>query len=152
VDKREDQPYRKGARQRQQAPGRALATRTVDGTPISPGAQPTSADYIVVKVAFGSSGEAQAAADQLLAHHLIASGQIAKIQSNYWWEGEVHHEDEYELTCYTRAVLYPRLERMVIDLHSYEVAQVVATPLVYISRAFADWIAQYAPGGESTAT
>lgn len=100
----------------------------------------TATEFIAVKAAYPSDGQAHAAALRLLEARLIASGQVVKIESSYWWEGEIHREPEYELTCYTQGVLFPDVEQVIKADHPYDVAQILATPAVDISTDFATWI------------
>lgn len=103
----------------------------------------TATEFIAVKAAYPNEAQAHTAALRLLEAHLIASGQVVKIESSYWWEGEIHREPEYELTCYTRGILFPDVEQVIKADHPYDVAQILATPAVDISTDFATWIREY---------
>lgn len=84
---------------------------------------------------------AQDIADRLLREHLIACAQVSgPIKSTYTWNGEIHHDEEYELTLKTTEEKYVEVESLIKKLHPYDVPQIVAMPVAFASEEYRDWI------------
>jgi len=79
-----------------------------------------------------------------IAHALVSEGLAAcvnilgPIRSVYFWDGAVQDEQELQLVIKTTADRYDELERRVRELHSYEVAEVIA---LKIERGAPDYLA-----------
>ena len=97
-------------------------------------------DYIVVYVTVPEK-EALTLARTLVDEHLAACINIVPgIRSIYWWKGEV--EDEPEVLCImkTRSNLFEALRDRVRQLHSYDVEEIIALPIVAGNQPYLDWI------------
>ena len=55
---------------------------------------------------------------------------VSPIRSVYRWEGAVQTDSEHLMIIKTRAKLVSKLEARVKELHSYEVPEVIAIPIV----------------------
>ena len=95
---------------------------------------------IVVTTTTSTQKEAESIAELLLRHRLAACVQLSQIKSKYLWEGKVAFHDETLLTIKTLHSAYPRLQAAIVQAHSYDVPEIVATPVVGITRAYFDWI------------
>ncbi|MFC4589332.1 divalent-cation tolerance protein CutA [Sphaerisporangium corydalis] len=72
---------------------------------------------------------------------LAACAQVvAPIASTYWWEGEVQRSDEWLLFMKTTSDRFDDLAAHVRGLHSYEVPEIVAVPLVAGTADYLEWI------------
>ncbi|UCG21802.1 MAG: divalent-cation tolerance protein CutA [Deltaproteobacteria bacterium] len=97
-------------------------------------------DYIVVYVT-APAEEAPQLAKTLVEEKLVACVNIVPgLRSIYWWQGNV--EDEPEVLCImkTRSNLFEPLRDRVVELHSYEVAEIIALPILAGSPPYLDWI------------
>ncbi len=56
----------------------------------------------------------------------------------YRWEGAVQTDSEHLMIIKTRAKLVSKLEARVKELHSYEVPEVIAIPIVAGARSYLD--------------
>ena len=101
---------------------------------------PASAGVIMIKTTFHVYEEAKQMANALLDQGIIASGQIVKIESRYWWDGQKQDKTEWELTCLTRFELYSAVETFIRDQHSFLVPEVVAVPIIAASDQWASWV------------
>jgi periplasmic divalent cation tolerance protein len=97
-------------------------------------------NYGVVLVTASSQTEAEAIAQALLQAQLAACVSLIPIRSIYTWNGEVHHEAEYQLLIKTDLRLFSQLENKVRELHSYQVPEIVAVPIV--ASPYLSWISQ----------
>ena len=99
-------------------------------------------DYGVVLVSASSRSEAEAIAKSLVESQLAACVSIAPIHSIYTWQGELHSEDEWQLLIKTDLTKFEALETKVRSLHSYEVPEIIALPIVAGSRPYLHWISE----------
>ncbi len=65
---------------------------------------------------------------------------IPGLRSIYRWQGEVHDEAEVLAVIKTTREAYPRLEQALLELHPYEVPEVLALPVAAGSAAYLDWL------------
>lgn len=96
--------------------------------------------YGIVLVTAGSKAEAEAIAKGLVEAKLAACVSLTPIHSIYIWKGEVCSEDEWQLTVKTDLGQFEALEAKVRELHSYEVPEIIALPIVAGSPAYLQWI------------
>jgi periplasmic divalent cation tolerance protein len=65
---------------------------------------------------------------------------MPKIASVYRWKGNIERTGEVLLIVKTVRGKFPQLEREVRALHSYEIPEITAVPIVAGSKAYLDWI------------
>jgi periplasmic divalent cation tolerance protein len=97
-------------------------------------------DYIVVYVT-APEDEAVDLAKTLVNERLVACVNIVPgLRSIYCWQGKV--EDEPEVLCImkTRTTLFEALRDRVRELHSYEVEEIIALPIMAGNLPYLDWI------------
>ena len=97
-------------------------------------------DSIVVFVT-APENEAPDLAATLVKERLVACVNIVPgLRSLYWWQGKV--EDEPEVLCImkTRSTLFEALRDRVRELHSYEVEEIIALPIVAGNPPYLEWI------------
>jgi len=98
-------------------------------------------EQIVVLITTGSQEEAERIAQALVAELLAACVNIIPgVTSIYRWQGEVHRDEECLLVVKSRQDVLDDLVRRVQALHSYEVPEVIALPLVGGNEAYLSWI------------
>jgi len=100
-------------------------------------------DRIVVLVTCGSRKEARKIARALIERRLAACvNEIgALVRSTYRWKGKVESAKEFLLVIKTTKKRFAGLREAIHELHSYEVPEIIALPIVEGSRAYLDWIA-----------
>lgn len=97
--------------------------------------------YIVVLVTTPSKQEAEKITRQLLDLKLIACGNIiGPVTSIFRWAGKVEEAEEYLTIMKSRRDLFGKLTDAVKALHSYEVPETLALPVVEGSKAYLDWL------------
>jgi periplasmic divalent cation tolerance protein len=102
----------------------------------------TPTGYGVVLTTAANAQEAKAIAHALVEAKLAACVNILPIQSIYTWEGEVHTEDEWQLLIKTDLAQYATVEAKIRELHSYQVPEIIALPIVAGSHPYLGWIGQ----------
>ncbi len=97
--------------------------------------------YITVLSTVSSKKEGEKIAKILLRKRLAACVQVIPgLQSFYIWKKKICHEAEYLLMIKSKASLFSRLEKAIRDIHSYEVPQIVAIPILQGTRSYLKWL------------
>lgn len=98
-------------------------------------------DCTVVLVTGGSQEEAENIATALVELRLAACVNILPIHcSVYIWEGKVNKDKEWQLIIKTKLSQFSALEAKIQELHSYDVPEIIATPIVDGSQAYLQWM------------
>ena len=97
--------------------------------------------YIIVMVTTASKEEAETIVQRLLEAKLIACANIiGPVQSRFRWSGKIDKAEEYLILMKSRKDLFEKLSETVKALHSYEVPEILAVPVVDGSKAYMDWL------------
>ena len=98
--------------------------------------------YGVVLVTTGSRQEAEAIATSVVNSHLAACVSLVPINSIYTWQGKLHQEQEWQLLIKTDLLLFQTLEAKIRELHSYQVPEIIALPIVAGSEPYLQWLSE----------
>jgi periplasmic divalent cation tolerance protein len=99
--------------------------------------------YIQVSTTLPSEDAAKQLAQQLVERRLAACVQWSgPITSVYTWEGKIEESREWICTAKTRTSSFDELVTVISALHSYDVPEIIATPIVDIAEHYARWIDQ----------
>jgi len=97
-------------------------------------------DYAVVLVTASSRLEAEKIAQALVEEKLAACVSFMPIHSIYTWKSELCQEDEWQLMIKTDLRQFEQLETKIKQLHSYEVPEIIALPIIKGSADYLNWI------------
>jgi periplasmic divalent cation tolerance protein len=101
----------------------------------------TDGEPLVVMITAGGAEEGERVARALLEARLAACVNLLPgIASLYWWEGKIERDEEVLLLVKTRRDLMPRLLEAVRAVHSYDVFETVALPIVAGSPDYLRWV------------
>jgi len=83
-------------------------------------------------------------ARQVVAEHLAACVNVfeSRVNSIYRWKGKVKHSREVLLLIKTSRRRLAKLRAEIARLHSYDVPEFIALPIVFGSPAYLRWIDQ----------
>jgi periplasmic divalent cation tolerance protein len=102
-----------------------------------------SGQYGIVLVTAASRKEAEAIAQTLVKERLAACVNFMPIQSVYTWQGKVHQEEEeWQLMIKTDLNQFADLEAKIREIHSYEVPEIIALPILVGSQSYLNWISE----------
>ena len=88
-----------------------------------------------------SKQEAEKITQHLLDLKLIACGNIVgPVSSIFRWSGKTEKAEEYLTIMKTRKDLFNKLAVAVKTLHSYEVPEILALPVVEGAKTYLDWL------------
>ena len=94
--------------------------------------------YVVVLVTCGSRAEAQRIAREIVSQRLAACANLLEtpVRSVYRWKGKVENAREFLLLIKTSAKRLAALQAEVERLHSYDVPEFIALPIIAGSPAY----------------
>ena len=97
--------------------------------------------YLVVLVTVGSADEAAGLARTLVEERLAACGNLVeRIRSIYRWKGKIEDEGETLLVLKTTAAQFEALRQRIVELHSYDVPEVIALEITDGHKPYLDWL------------
>ncbi|KJY27299.1 divalent-cation tolerance protein CutA [Streptomyces sp. NRRL S-495] len=97
-------------------------------------------ELLVVTTTHDEEAKARTLAADVVRARLAACAQVYRIQSVYWWDGEVQDAAEWRIDFKTRAELADALVKFIGERHDYDTPEVVAVPVVAGSAAYLDWV------------
>jgi len=98
-------------------------------------------EYIQVATTVATEKQARAIAGLLVEQRLAACVQvIGPMTSHYRWQGKIETAGEYLCLAKSRVALYPEIEAAIKAIHPYEVAEIIATPIIAGSDAYLAWL------------
>jgi periplasmic divalent cation tolerance protein len=98
-------------------------------------------DKIVVLTTCATAEEAGKIARALVSKKLAACVNVLPtVRSIYRWKGEMEEAQETQLVIKSSRGLFDQIRAEVEKLHSYEVAEVIALPIVDGSEAYLEWL------------
>lgn len=100
-------------------------------------------DAIAIVVTTATREEAERIARTVVEAKLVACAQVSgPITSVYRWQGSVQTATEWRCWLKTREELYKQVEEAVLAVHSYQIPQIIAFPIVAAHRPYLDWLEQ----------
>ena len=100
-----------------------------------------SSDYLIVYITSPDRATAERVADALVDGGYAACVNIIPgLTSVYYWQGEVHHDEEWLLLAKTSRRAWPKLEHCVIENHPDDVPEIVAAPIEEGLPSYLQWV------------
>ncbi len=98
-------------------------------------------NYIVIYITTGSVNEAKKIGRSLVEEKLVAcSNIISPIRSIYSWQGKICDDKEALMILKTRKKYFKQIVKRVEKLHSYDVPEIIAIPIIDGSDKYLSWI------------
>lgn len=98
-------------------------------------------DYIAIFTTCSSRKEADVIVMSLLKKRLVACGTITGyVASRFRWKGKLDKASEVLVILKTRRANFFMVEREIKRLHSYDVPEIIAFPIVAGSPEYLGWI------------
>ena len=98
-------------------------------------------DYIVIYITTGSVNEAKKIGRVLIEEKLAAwSNIISPIRSIYRWQGKICDDKEALMVLKTRKKHFEQIVKRVETLHSYDVPEIIAIPIIEGSSKYMSWL------------
>ncbi len=96
--------------------------------------------YIVVIVTTINKEEAEKISRQLLKERLIACANMVAVSSIFHWSGKIENAEECLILMKSRLDLFEKVSERVKALHSYDVPEILALPVVKGSTDYISWL------------
>jgi periplasmic divalent cation tolerance protein len=98
-------------------------------------------DRIVVLITAGSDEEAHNIAELLVKEKKAACVNIVPgVDSLFRWKGKIDSARESLLLVKTKVSLFPEVVTLVKEVHSYEVPEIIALPIIGGSEEYLEWL------------
>ena len=98
-------------------------------------------DYIAVFITASDKEEAHRIAELLLAKRKVACVNIMpKVNSFFWWQDNLDSAQEILLIAKTKESQLNELVSLVKEIHSYDVPEIIAIPIVGGNQDYLKWI------------
>ena len=98
-------------------------------------------DRIIVLITAGSEEEAHKIAESLVNGKKAACVNIVpRVDSLFRWEGKLDSARESLLLVKTKASLFSEIVEMVKRMHSYEVPEIIALPIIAGNEDYLKWL------------
>ena len=96
---------------------------------------------IIVFMTASSKREAQKIVRTLLNERLIACGNIlGPVDSEFWWQGKIDNTKEFLVLMKSDEKLFARLAKTIKQMHSYEVPEILALPIIKGWAPYLEWL------------
>jgi len=103
--------------------------------------------YVVLFITTGADEEAQLISRVLLEQKKAACiNIIPKVSSLFWWQGKIDSARESLLVVKTRASLVEEVVELVKKIHSNDIPEIIALPIVGGNRDYLDWVGKELEG------
>ena len=97
--------------------------------------------YVVILITCAHYNEADKVAGALVKEKLAACANVLlHSESIFWWRKKIERASEIVIIAKTAARLLPNVIKRVKELHSYEVPEIIALPVIGGSDQYLDWI------------
>ena len=97
--------------------------------------------YIFVIMTTPNKEEASKIVRGLLEERLIACANIVgPVSSVFWWQGKIDEENEVLVLMKSHKNLFERLSKRVMEIHSYDVPEIIALPIIEGAPPYLGWL------------
>jgi periplasmic divalent cation tolerance protein len=99
--------------------------------------------FIAVFITAASYKQARKLGEVLVSKRLVACTSILRgVDSVFIWNGKMDKAREVLLICKTRLSIFKKLTAEVRRIHSYEVPEIIALPIIAGNSDYLKWIEQ----------
>jgi periplasmic divalent cation tolerance protein len=96
---------------------------------------------MVILITAGSEEEAHKIAESLVKRKKAACVNIVpRVDSLFWWEDGLNSTQENLLLVKTKESLFSEIVELVKRMHSYEVPEIIALPIIAGSEDYLKWL------------
>jgi periplasmic divalent cation tolerance protein len=100
-------------------------------------------EFLQIVTTASSQDEANRLSRTLIERRLAGCVQVVgPIESTYRWEGNIETATEWQCWIKARRQDYGAVEQAIHELHSYEVPEILALPVIAGSQRYLHWLAE----------
>ena len=98
-------------------------------------------EFVLIQWTTDNLEEARGISKSLLEKKLIACASIIPLtESLYIWENQIESSQEIKIVMKTRFEHYPKVESFIKKMHSYELPEILATPILEGSKEYLNYM------------
>lgn len=98
-------------------------------------------EFLQITTTTGTRQDADRIAVELVSRRLAGCVQVSgPIASTYRWQGNTETAEEWLCTAKTSREQLVAIERLLGEIHPYEVPELIATPIVAGSQSYLRWL------------
>lgn len=98
-------------------------------------------EFVQITTTTGDRSVAEQIAADLVDRNLVACAQIVgPVRSVYRWKGTVEFTEELLLSLKTRSTHVEVIKQAIMQLHPYDVPELIVTPIVDGSEKYLTWL------------
>ena len=99
--------------------------------------------YLVILITTDTADEANQIAEDLVKQRKAGCVNIVPgVSSLFWWQGKLDSVEEYLLVAKTKASQLDELVNLVKEIHSYDIPEIIALPIVGGNQDYLEWISK----------
>ncbi len=99
--------------------------------------------YIVIFITTATEKQAKRIANTLLTQKKVACVSILpRVHSLFWWKSKIDSAGEVLLMVKTESRLLEATVKLVRKLHSYDVPEIIALPIIGGNEEYLEWISE----------
>jgi periplasmic divalent cation tolerance protein len=103
--------------------------------------------YMVIFITTEAGEEAQLISKVLLEQRKAACINIVpKVSSLFWWQGNIDSAQESLLVVKTKASLLDEIIQLVKEIHSNDIPEIIALPIVGGNQDYLEWVGKELEG------
>ena len=96
---------------------------------------------IIIFITCANKNEANKIARHLVKKRLVACVNIIdEIRSIFWWQERTDSANEILLIAKSRRSLFKKVIQQIKSLHSYQVPEIIALPIIAGNKDYINWI------------
>jgi periplasmic divalent cation tolerance protein len=98
-------------------------------------------DFLQITTTTGNRHDAEQIAAELVSRRLAGCVQVSgPIVSTFRWQGKTETLEEWVCTVKTTAEKFAAVQQAILEIHPYEVPEVIATEIVGGSEKYLAWL------------
>jgi len=98
-------------------------------------------EYIQIITTTDKKQNAEKIAKTLVEKRLAGCVQIlGPIVSTYWWKDNIETAEEWLCFIKSKRELYDELEKVIKEIHPYEIPEIIAISIVAGSKKYLEWL------------
>ena len=100
-------------------------------------------EFLQITTTTGTRLDAEQIAAELVSRRLAGCVQVSgPIASTYRWQGKTETSEEWMCTIKTGRAQFVAIEKLIDEIHPYEVPELIATPIVGGSDKYLAWLGE----------
>lgn len=96
--------------------------------------------FLIIETTCPNLDEAQILATNILNQKLSPCIHFTPINSAYMWQNSIQKSEETLLRIKSKTSLYPQIEKIIKETHSYENPEIITFEIKNGSQEYLDWL------------